>query len=305
MKIKEKIIWRLNLIKDLINKGKFKFSDIFFIFLPNSSLKRKKNKEVKRENLKYIIKNSPINIEKINSNLFILKFYKFKIIIPTPIKNEVTTSIIDFGLPLLGINSYNNKFSFMKREGPYELNECKISKGDFVIDAGANIGVFSILASKRAGENGKIFSFEPVTITNNIFIKNLKINNIKNCQIIKCALGNANKKIDIFINKKHLGASSIFKNKKRNKKETVEQIKLDDFIKKNNIKKIDFIKVDIEGAERYFLEGAKETIKKFKPKISICTYHFIDDKEIITNFLKNNVPEYKIEYKHKKLYAYI
>jgi FkbM family methyltransferase len=166
------------------------------------------------------------------------------------------------------------------------------------------MGVFSILASKRVGENGKIFSFEPIVKTNNIFVKNLKINNIKNCFNFKYALGDANKKKEFFIRSNKLDAASIFKNKKRAKKEIVNQIRLDDFVKENNIEKLDFIKADIEGAERYFLEGAKETIKKFKPKISICTYHFADDKEVITNFLKSNVPEYKIEYKHKKLYAY-
>ncbi|MFP4514867.1 MAG: FkbM family methyltransferase [Parcubacteria group bacterium] len=298
MKLKEKINWRFELLKDLYKKKELKLSDIFFVFLPNNSLRIKKDNET----IKKGIKHSPIKVKRFNFNLLSLEFYNFKIIVPKSIKYNTIVTIMDFGLPLLNIDDYN-KFIFTRREGPYELKECKIQKGDFVIDAGANMGLFSILASDKVGGNGKIFAFEPIEKTNNIFAKNLKINNVKNCKNYKYALGNAKKKIPFFISNNKLDAASMFKNKKIAKKELIEQIRLDDFIKDNNIEKVDFIKADIEGAERYFLEGAKETIKRFKPKISICTYHFEDDKEVLSKFLKDNVPEYKIEYKYKKLYA--
>jgi hypothetical protein len=71
MKIKNKLSWRLKLVKNLILKGKFRFSDIFFIFLPNSALEKKKNREEKQRNIKIIQINSAIKIKKIILNYLI------------------------------------------------------------------------------------------------------------------------------------------------------------------------------------------------------------------------------------------
>jgi FkbM family methyltransferase len=180
-----------------------------------------------------------------------------------------------------------------------------IEKDDVLIDAGANFGLFSIFSSHIIGKEGKIYSFEPVERTKEFLEKNIKNNNIDNCIVVKKALGESNKEVDIFINDKNLEESSLVINNLLRRKEKIKQIKLDDFIKDNNIQKVDFIKADIEGAERNMLRGAEKTIKKFKPKIAICTYHLPDEPEVIENILKEFVPEYKIVHRYKKIYAYI
>lgn len=80
---------------------------------------------------------------------------------------------------------------------------------------------------------------------------------------------------------------------------------IDDFVKHNHLKSIDFIKADIEGAERFMLIGATETLKKYAPKLSICTYHLADDKEILEKIILNANPNYIIKHQYKKLYAYV
>jgi hypothetical protein len=57
--------------------------------------------------------------------------------------------------------------------------------------------------------------------------------------------------------------------------------------------------------ERNLLRGAEQTIKKFKPKIAICTYHFPDDPEVLEKMIKNFIPEYNIIKSHQKLYAWV
>jgi hypothetical protein len=85
----------------------------------------------------------------------------------------------------------------------------------------------------------------------------------------------------------------------------VELVGLDDFVKENKIPQIDFIKADIEGMERDLLAGAKATIAKFKPKLSLCIYHRPDDKQVLTKIIKGICADYKFIYTEKKLFAQI
>ena len=83
-----------------------------------------------------------------------------------------------------------------------------------------------------------------------------------------------------------------------NKGEKIQLVKLDDFAKERNLKKVDFIKMDIEGAELDALKGSEETIRKHKPKLAICVYHKGRDMIDISQYLKSLVPEYKFFLKH-------
>ncbi|HJJ95065.1 MAG TPA: FkbM family methyltransferase, partial [Methanocorpusculum sp.] len=67
----------------------------------------------------------------------------------------------------------------------------------------------------------------------------------------------------------------------------------------------DFIKADIEGAERLMLSGAQKTLKEAAPKLSVCTYHFPDDKKVMKQLILQANQEYRIIDKWKKYYARI
>jgi hypothetical protein len=73
---------------------------------------------------------------------------------------------------------------------------------------------------------------------------------------------------------------------------------IDNFVQKNKIAKIDFIKLDIEGAEYECLLGASNTIKKFKPKLAICLYHKDSDFWKLPILIKNLVSDYKVFVEH-------
>lgn len=85
----------------------------------------------------------------------------------------------------------------------------------------------------------------------------------------------------------------------------VPTITIDAFVKLRGLKSVDFIKADIEGAERDMLKGAFQTLKDYAPKLSLCTYHLPDDKEVLTKLILEANPNYVIEYKWLKLYAYV
>lgn len=78
---------------------------------------------------------------------------------------------------------------------------------------------------------------------------------------------------------------------------------VDAFVSTHNLPRVDFIKADIEGYERHMLEGAQETLKRFAPKLALCTYHLPDDPEVLASLIKQANPAYHIVQKRKKLYA--
>jgi len=184
-------------------------------------------------------------------------------------------------------------------EGPYVYNKVSLNPKDVVIDAGANLGMFSALA---ASKQCIVYAFEPVkNIRNKYLSKTVEINS--NINMVPLALSNTSGKTEIEVTNGELGGSSIVLKKSNSTKEVIETISLDEWAKQNNISKIDFIKADIEGAERLMLEGAQYILKTYAPKLAICTYHLPDDKEVLTNLILKANPNYKIEYKWKKLYA--
>lgn len=78
---------------------------------------------------------------------------------------------------------------------------------------------------------------------------------------------------------------------------------IDDFVSFQKLGHVDFIKADIEGAERLMLEGARKTIREFAPNLSICYYHKLDDLKTLTRMLHEINPNYEIKAQYRKLYV--
>lgn len=85
----------------------------------------------------------------------------------------------------------------------------------------------------------------------------------------------------------------------------MDAVTVDKFVQDNGLQRVDFIKADIEGAERNMLMGAQKTLREYAPKLAICTYHLPDDKEVLTELILQANPDYVIEYQWEKLYAYV
>lgn len=150
-------------------------------------------------------------------------------------------------------------------EGSYEKTETEfisniIKKDNICIDIGANVGYYTLLMASKAVE-GKVYSLEPTPLHFYLLNCNKIINNFNNVICNNCAIGNINGEMDFSIASD--GAFSSFKNTKRKfevKKIKVPIVTLDNYIKDNRIDK-DFIKIDVEGAEKMVLEGASKLLQ--------------------------------------------
>lgn len=137
-----------------------------------------------------------------------------------------------------------------------------IEENSIFYDIGANIGMYSLIASKKAK---KVYAIEPYEENIKYLKKNIELNNKKNIHIKKLAFSSEKGKKEFYISEKCNWCSM---NKVPYIKEKIEinTDTLDNFSKKN--KPPNFLRMDLEGYEYEVLyEGGKETIKKYKPKI--------------------------------------
>jgi len=152
---------------------------------------------------------------------------------------------------------------------PKTLQE--ISNKD-IIDAGGCIGDSAILF-EREFTSKNVHCFEATKNNFNIMQKTLELNHSKRIIPVNKALGQKEGIMNITLSgDSNIGAASIFLSNRKGISEECQVITLDSYVKTNNIQ-VGFIKVDIEGSEMAFLQGAKETICAQKPAMSIAIYH--------------------------------
>jgi len=158
-----------------------------------------------------------------------------------------------------------------------------LNENSVVLDIGANVGNHTVYWGKISKVN-KIFAFEPVISTYCILEKNIEINNLSNkVKLFNIGLGDkkTRAKIDIF-SIDNIGATSINEDVNGD----IKICALDDIYEINNESRIDFIKIDVEGFEKYVLEGAKHILLKHSPIIFIESFPGKDTYDYTYNFLK-------------------
>ena len=144
----------------------------------------------------------------------------------------------------------------------YNVKDVFEVKGDNVLfDVGAWKGDSTYFFSKRSSNDAKIYAFEPDDNAYNV-LKNIKD---------KYNLNNVILQNEIFLDcERDIDFVSMTPNTPTVKKHAIT---LDMFVERNNIKNIDYIKMDVEGAEQKILEGAVNTIKKYRPSLAVAIYH--------------------------------
>lgn len=147
------------------------------------------------------------------------------------------------------------------------LLEKEVKEGDIVLDLGANIGFYTLILAKLVGKKGKVYAFEADSSNFEILKKNVKANGYENIILENKAVLDKNEKIKFYIDEGNTAGNSVFKGKKIKYKE-VEAVKLDNYFSKN--RKINFIKIDIEGSEYKAMVGMSKLLKENK-NIGIMT----------------------------------
>ena len=149
-----------------------------------------------------------------------------------------------------------------------------------VVDCGAGVGTFTISAAEKAK---KVYAIEPFQDS----LIPLKLTFRKNRRVIIIPFAVGEKPGKAYMTGDVFGTGILSSN-------TISPVDIktiDQLFFEKNIK-ITYLKADLEGYEMQMLKGASKTIKKFKPKIAITTYHKKNDHIYICNFLKKLNPSY-------------
>ena len=139
-----------------------------------------------------------------------------------------------------------------------------IKPGMVVLDVGANMGYYTLLSAKLMKGTGKIYAFEPTSGGFKRLKTNISLNNFNNIKIENIGLSNENKKI-----KAKIRHSWKLDGLVEPKEDNINMMKLDDYLQKNKINKVNFIKIDVDGYEYEVLKGAEKTLKKDKPVLCL------------------------------------
>ncbi len=132
-----------------------------------------------------------------------------------------------------------------------------VKQDSTVIDAGAYIGTHTVLMSRCVGRGGRVYAFEPQRKIYRELVHNMELNKIKNVVPLRFALGSSSKIVEMSPTQQgNEGGTWVGKGGDK-----VELRSIDSF----GFRNVSLIKIDVEGFERYVIDGARRTIKKYHP----------------------------------------
>jgi len=182
-----------------------------------------------------------------------------------------------------------------------------IKKDDIVIDAGANHAYLSIYYGKKVGAAGKVFAFEPDQINIAEMEANIALNaDVKNIHIQEELIWNENTQLEFF--EAGTVSSSIHYKSENAKAILKDAITIDHFQESKQLERLDFIKMDIEGAEIEAMDGLVTVLKKFKPNFAIASYHWVNSaqtyKKVEAFFKAQHYPYKTVFYKDGEIITF-
>ena len=140
-----------------------------------------------------------------------------------------------------------------------------LPKDGVAVDVGANIGDWTLSMSKCLENSGKVVSFEPIPYMNEALKKSIRANGFKNVILSKNACSNFIGDSQFSIELGNSGGSRIGENPLKSDSTHVKVTTLDEFLKAKEVKRLDLLKIDVEGEEVNVLEGSIISINNFRP----------------------------------------
>jgi FkbM family methyltransferase len=176
------------------------------------------------------------------------------------------------------------------------------AEGDFVVDAGGCWGDTALYFAHMVGESGRVLSCEFLEDNLSVYRKNLELNAelASRIEIVQRALwAESGLHLDFIAN----GPGTSVARDVSSADLSVATTTLDDLISGRGWPRVDFIKMDIEGAELMALQGAEFVLRTYRPKLAITVYHRFRDFWEIPQFIDSLGLGYQFYLRHFKMHA--
>jgi len=154
-------------------------------------------------------------------------------------------------------------------------------EGEVFIDVGGYTGSYSILAARAVGSTGRVVILEPESNNRRQLERNLLLNKITNCQVVPQAAWSASGSVGW-----HQDNHPVWHKVEEGKNDqAVEAVSIDELVSRFSLTRVEWIKMDIEGAEVDALKGAEDTLRRFRPRLFIEIHETLQPiKAVLASF---------------------
>ncbi len=158
---------------------------------------------------------------------------------------------------------------------PYEsaLARSYLRPGMTFVDAGANIGYYTLMASSIIGDAGHVYAFEPSPYAVGKLKETVRENDIGNVTITEAALGDAKGEAAIYLSKSRANHTPTMIENDGGRPHMIRVEMLDEFLEKHSISRVDLLKIDVEGFEPNIIRGAQRALTAGKVAVILCEFN--------------------------------
>jgi FkbM family methyltransferase len=231
----------------------------------------------------------------IGFNSFLYKFLKF-----FSVGNSI---LLKVNVPKYNYKFYcrinNEDYTFMTGHEEEIEEHFNPNDGDIVVDVGAHAGHYTLISSKRVGQNGKVIAIEADPTNFEILNRNIQLNGLTNVIPLNYAAYSKQTKLKLYLPVEESGFSiynTIMVNRAKPEEKFIEvnANTLDYLLQQNGIRYANWIKIDVEGAEFEVLKGTINILSNSVNIVLFVEIHGLDNYRPVIEFL--NISNFKIEF---------
>ncbi|MES2659814.1 MAG: FkbM family methyltransferase [Verrucomicrobiota bacterium] len=163
-----------------------------------------------------------------------------------------------------------------------------LGPGSVMLDCGAHIGEFTLAGAAAIGRDAEIHCFEPDPRNFAILKENVRLNHLDRVVVNPCAVGEQDGEVTFHLGLDPTASSVGMESHTRTIDDiTVRVRNLSDYANEHELTRVDFLKIDVEGAEFAAVKGAADLLRKHKPGLLFIECDDHDNEIPVTEFLTN------------------
>jgi len=161
--------------------------------------------------------------------------------------------------------------------GTNHIFKSLVREGMTVIDVGAHVGYYTLLAARLVGSGGRVYAFEADPATCELLRRNIALNRYRNIVVFNCAVSNFKGRAHLFMNRATSSGASrwnrIYQLGENDRGIPVPSTTLDDFLRSEGNPPVHLVKIDVDGGEMRVLDGMIDLLGRERPPRLIMEFY--------------------------------